>query len=46
MGPEAECTNEVKKVGFVIERHADLELRLGDLLVFYWATDFNDEYYS
>ncbi len=32
---EEECTREVKKVGLMIERHTDLELRVGDTLIFY-----------
>ena len=35
MDYDAECTNEVKKVGLLIERHCDLELRVGDLVVLY-----------
>ncbi len=30
-----ECTNEVKRTGLLIERHCDLELRVGDLLILY-----------
>ena len=34
---EGECTNEVKKAGLAIERQCGLELRIGDLLIFYLA---------
>ena len=35
--PRAELTNEVKRLGLMIERHAPLELRIGDIFVFYVA---------
>ncbi len=36
MRPEnIELTNEVKKIGFMIERHSPVELRIGDTLIFY-----------
>eukprot|EP01022_Parablepharisma_sp_SALTPOND_P000968 TRINITY_DN105358_c0_g1_i1.p1 TRINITY_DN105358_c0_g1~~TRINITY_DN105358_c0_g1_i1.p1 ORF type:complete len:572 (-),score=29.68 TRINITY_DN105358_c0_g1_i1:2048-3706(-) len=40
---EEECTNEVKKIGLWIERHADIELRIEDLLVFYYARSIEEE---
>jgi len=30
-----DCTREIKRVGLLIERHCDLELRIGDILVAY-----------
>eukprot|EP00826_Nyctotherus_ovalis_P041369 TRINITY_DN4151_c0_g1_i1.p1 TRINITY_DN4151_c0_g1~~TRINITY_DN4151_c0_g1_i1.p1 ORF type:complete len:244 (+),score=47.54 TRINITY_DN4151_c0_g1_i1:43-732(+) len=38
-----ECTNEVKKLGLWIERNSDIELRIGDLLIFYYSKSL-DEY--
>jgi hypothetical protein len=32
-----DCTNEIKKKGLLIDRHCDLELRIGDLLVVYFS---------
>lgn len=37
VGKDEECTNEVKRLGLAIERHADVELRIGDLLIFYYS---------
>ena len=34
-GANEECTNEVKRDGLIIERHSDIELRIGDYFVFY-----------
>jgi len=40
---DTECTNEVKKLGLSIERYADIELRIGDLFVFYYAKSVEEE---
>lgn len=32
---QKELTNEVKKLGIMIDRHSPLELRVGDVLIFY-----------
>ncbi len=37
VGEGEECSNEVRRFGLVIERHADVELRVGDLLIFYYS---------
>eukprot|EP00826_Nyctotherus_ovalis_P027992 TRINITY_DN2198_c0_g2_i1.p1 TRINITY_DN2198_c0_g2~~TRINITY_DN2198_c0_g2_i1.p1 ORF type:complete len:505 (-),score=127.95 TRINITY_DN2198_c0_g2_i1:153-1667(-) len=38
-----ECTNEVKKLGLAIERYADVEVRVGDLLVFYYSKTVEED---
>ncbi len=37
VGTGGVTTTEVKKKGLLIDRHADLEFRIGDLLIFYFS---------
>lgn len=32
------CTNELKKLGLIIDRNCPLELRVDDMLIFYLST--------
>jgi len=46
VGDKEECTNEVKKSGLIIERYADIELRIGELLIFYYSKSMEEEDYK
>jgi len=36
-GTNEELVNEIKRDGFIIERHSEIQLRVGDCFVFYYS---------
>jgi len=39
-----ECSNEIKRYGLIIERHADLQIKIGETFIFYYSKSGSDTY--